>query len=657
MTRPDADVRVRAAVAGVGASGAALALWCAWSIARAGLPASSFVLAGLTLAASVFTLRIPSIESTLAVSEIFALTSVLLYGPEAGALLFGGVAIVLSLRSHFSAAQKIFNFGNLCVSGWLAGVAFFGLARVAPLYLARVPFAPLLMPLAVMTLVYYLCNSGLTAGIVAASSGRAFSRTWREHFLPLAPSYVAGSSVALLLVVAMREIHFAAVALILPMLFISYVTLRTSFGRLEDAKAHVGQLNRLLFSTVETLATAIDAKDEVTHDHVRRVQRGTVALARELGVTDDGTLKAIETAALLHDTGKIAVPEHILNKPGRLTPLEFEKMKRHAPVGAEILSSIEFPYPVTPIVRHHHENWDGSGYPDGLAGTDIPLGARILSVVDCFDALTSDRPYRRRMSDDQALAILLERRGTMYDPIVVDAFVGAHGRIMPAADAELHPAARAIGDARARTCGEAAVTAEIEAPATSAVGEALLAVTSLSRALSGQAQAGDVGALTWTILRQLLPCDAMSLSFLDVRRDAVAVRFSAGRHAAFLRARSCPMGAGVTGWVAVHQRAALNADPAVEFGPAADGLSPPFRSCLAVPLGEADATIAVLAFYSERAGAYSDDHVRLLELLAPRLTSALLDNAIADEEAGAAAPSAATVALRLVAGGRLSSAR
>src|SRR4029077_8021012 len=130
--------------------------------------------------------------------------------------------------------------------------------------------------------------------------------------------------------------------------------------------------------------------------------------------------------ALLHDTGKLAVPEHILNKPGRLTFEEFEKMKLHASVGADILSGIAFPYPVVPIVRHHHENWDGSGYPSGLSGTEIPIGARILAVVDCFDALTSDRPYRPRLSNDEALSILLERRGSMYDPLIVDTFIRFH---------------------------------------------------------------------------------------------------------------------------------------------------------------------------------------------------------------------------------------
>ena len=160
----------------------------------------------------------------------------------------------------------------------------------------------------------------------------------------------------------------------------------------------------------------------MTHGHTGRVQQLALGLAREVGLRDKSHLQALEAAALLHDTGKLAIPEHILNKPGKLTRGEFEKMKEHAKLGADILSSINFPYPVVPIVRHHHENWDGNGYPDGLKGTEIPIGARILAVVDCFDALTSDRPYRPRMSDGDALAILVQRRGSMYDRLIVDTF-------------------------------------------------------------------------------------------------------------------------------------------------------------------------------------------------------------------------------------------
>src|SRR5687767_1193670 len=176
---------------------------------------------------------------------------------------------------------------------------------------------------------------------------------------------------------------------------------------------------------------AIDAKDQITHGHIRRVQQYAVGLASWIGLTDPAQIRAIEAASLLHDMGKLAVPEYILNKPGKLTPAEFEKMKLHASVGADILSAIEFPYPVVPIVRHHHENWNGTGYPDGIKGSDIPIGARILSVVDCFDALTSDRPYRPRLSDAEAIHILVERRGSMYDPLIVDTFIDAHVEIAP----------------------------------------------------------------------------------------------------------------------------------------------------------------------------------------------------------------------------------
>ena len=174
---------------------------------------------------------------------------------------------------------------------------------------------------------------------------------------------------------------------------------------------------------------AIDAKDQITHGHIRRVQRLAVGLARSVGVNDETQIKAIEAAALLHDMGKLAIPEFILNKPGRLTPSEFDVMKQHANIGADILGSIHFPYPVVPIVRHHHEAWDGSGYPNRLKGVAIPLGARILSVVDCFDALTSDRPYRPALSVDDAIAVLVQRRGVMYDPLIVDKFIEAQAQL------------------------------------------------------------------------------------------------------------------------------------------------------------------------------------------------------------------------------------
>ena len=229
----------------------------------------------------------------------------------------------------------------------------------------------------------------------------ADSRSGGSNFRWLWVGYLGAASVAFCLILLLQQQSLAAAAMVLPLLAVFHLTLRASFGRLDDARRHLGDLDRLYLSTVETLAMAIDAKDDVTHSHVRRVQAYAVGLARALNVDDELTLKAIEAAALLHDTGKLAVPERILNKPGKLTESEFEKMKQHVDIGADILSLVEFPYPVVPIVRAHHESWDGSGYPRGLKGARHsdrradPVGGRLLRRADLGSAVPPQDDRRR----------------------------------------------------------------------------------------------------------------------------------------------------------------------------------------------------------------------------------------------------------------------
>ena len=619
---PRLPLAARLVAGAVTVAGAAVVAQSAGTLVRSDLPVQWTVFAFLTVASGMLSLKLPSIDSTrFSISEAFAFASVLLYGPEVGVVTLALDGIRISVRWKMNAVQTAFNFANLALTMWAAGHLFFAVSGSGPLYRSPTPPASLLVSLAFMTAAYFIVNSGLIAAMVGLTSGKSLLSVWKQHYLSLFPSYVAGAAVAMLLVLAFREVQFTAIALSVPFVLICYLTLRTSFGRLEDAKAHVEELNRLLLSTVETLATAIDAKDEVTHDHVRRVQQGTLALARRIGVTDASELQAIEAAALLHDTGKIAVPEHILNKPGRLTPAEFDKMKRHPAIGADILSSIEFPYPVVPIVRHHHENWDGTGYPDGLRGDQIPIGARILAVIDCFDALTSDRPYRRRMTDAEAIAIVRDRRGSMYDPAIVDAFLADYARFMPATDSRPHPASRAIGDARSLDRDDR--PADTVPGADAGVAEGLLAVTSLSRALNGGAGVADVGALLSTILRQVLPCDAMAILVPDPASDDVVVRYAIGLYAARLRSIRCPSGSGISGWVAATGKPAVNADPAFDFGYGARDALPGLRSCLAIPLATNGALAGVLTLYRAESNAFSDDHVRLLELVAARVAAPL----------------------------------
>jgi HD-GYP domain-containing protein (c-di-GMP phosphodiesterase class II) len=173
---------------------------------------------------------------------------------------------------------------------------------------------------------------------------------------------------------------------------------------------------------IEALARAMTDRDKSTHQHAQRVQRYAIALAAEVCLDDDRMIAAIEAASLVHDVGKLGIADRLLQKPGPLTAEEYERVKQHAVIGADLLTTLALPG-IALIVRHHHENWDGTGYPDGLRGENIPLAARVLSIADCYDALTSDRPYRRALSHAVAMKMIQERRGTMYDPAIADAFL------------------------------------------------------------------------------------------------------------------------------------------------------------------------------------------------------------------------------------------
>src|SRR6267142_2572743 len=389
-----------------------------------------FILAALTLISGSATVRLPSSYASISISETFVFTAVLLYGPAAGTVIVALDGLVISFwlsKRHREFHRALFNMSAPAISVWCSSHLFFAAAHIAPLVKEPSPINAILPALILFALTYFGLNSWLITFVIALEKRLDPFQVWKSSFGWLSLNYFGGASVAFLLVGYNRAINLGYVGAIVPLLLVLYFTFKAAMGRVEDADKHVDQLNRLYLSTIETLAMAIDAKDQVTHGHIRRVQLHATNLARQVGIRDEKLLKAIEAAALLHDMGKLAVPEYILNKPGKLTEAEFEKMKLHASVGADILTAIDFPYPVVPIVRHHHENWDGTGYPSGIKGTDIPIGARILSVVDCFDALTSDRPYRQKLSDPEALAILRERRGTMYDPMIVDTFLRVHG--------------------------------------------------------------------------------------------------------------------------------------------------------------------------------------------------------------------------------------
>lgn len=556
------------------------------------------VLAVLTVLTGSFNLKVPSINAYLSVSDAFVFASILIFGTPAGTAtaLIDCLVISLRMRKQNRAVYRLlFNASAPSLSIWLAGTAFYTYSGIAPYNTAFTSLTELFLPFFGFITLHFLINSWLVALAVSLERSEPPLSVWWNNFAWLSINYFSGAYVAALIVTYTKQLDFGALAIIVPLVIVSYLTFRTAIGRAEDKNDHLSELNKLYLSTIETLAMAIDAKDQITHGHIRRVQTYAVGLAKHMGVSEDKLIKAIEAAALLHDMGKLAVPEHILNKPGKLTAAEFEKMKLHASVGADILSAIDFPYPVVPIVRHHHENWNGRGYPDGIHGTDIPIGARILSVVDCFDALTSDRPYRPRLSDDDAIAILVERRGTMYDPLVVDTFIRVHRSIAPQEQPlpVAAPAPSLSSVSRASTESPVGVSH----PDAIAVANAVFPAT-FAEDLAAQ---HDLAGLTTVLARFLgssVPFTALVFFEYDVATDELIARHVIGDIPNLASGLRIPSGDRLTGWVAANRQAIVDSDPALDLGEAATRSAPPLRSSLSVPvLAERELT-GVLTLYS-----------------------------------------------------------
>lgn len=576
-----------------------------------------FLLTALTLFTGSFTVKLPSLQAKISVSDTFVFTSALLFGSAAGVITVVTDALVISLwmkREQRSLLRVLFNATAPATAIWVASETFFALAGVTPGEIDRSHVGQMIAPAFSFALVYFVINTGLVAGALATETQESALDIWLQHFPPVSITYFVGSSIAILIVAYTDAIDLTVLSIIVPVLVISYLTFRHSMGRLEDAQRHVSQVNEMYLSTVETLAMAVDAKDQITHGHIRRVQVYATELAKRLGVTNQQELKALEAAALLHDMGKLAMPEHILNKPGKLTAVEFSEMKRHADIGADLLSSIRFPYPVVPIVRHHHENWDGTGYPSGISRSDIPLGARILSVVDCFDALNSDRPYRRKLQADEAFAILRERRGSMYDPWVVDAFIDVFPQISEKAEAAGQQARTLIIPRHEPNWQDEVRTV---LPATDVDMDADLAALSseLSKALDEE----RAFKIVERYAKRLADVDGCAFFRYASSGNSLTCTMASSEFAS-MRGLQLRPGEGVSGWAWAHKRTISNANASLEFS-ADEGWRRDLRSALSTTVGPAPGApaIGVLTAYAQKHDAFAPDATYAFERVSEML--------------------------------------
>jgi len=405
--------------------------------------------------------------------------------------------------------------------------------------------------------------------------------------------------------------------------------------RIDEERRTARQMSELHMATIEALALAIDAKDQTTPNHIVRVQEYATGLARALGMSDT-ELQAVKTAALLHDIGKLAIPDHILAKAGPLTPEEFQKVRVHPEVGAEILRSVQFPYPVAPMVLSHHERWDGRGYPSGLKEHDIPIGARIICIADYFEALTSDRPYHKALSRDAAAEVLKQEAGKALDPRLVDVFLG----ILPTLAAEIEPADSPLARATSDVRGAGARTA-LTRPASTPLATVfeniavahreIHALYQIAQTMGTKLTVADTMALVSSKLSSLVPFSACALFLYSPSREQLQCRFATGTDSELIQQLTLRSGQGLTGWVARNRRPLVNARPSTDLDAMGSKAPTILQSALVCPLIFNDRLIGTLGVYHTDPSFYRDDHARLLDRVCEQ-AAAVINNAIVFEQ-------------------------
>jgi diguanylate cyclase (GGDEF)-like protein/putative nucleotidyltransferase with HDIG domain len=597
---------------------------------------------GIAVLASRLKVNLPGITGTLSVSFLFILIGVLELS-FSETLTLGAVSMLAQclFPERPNAVQVTF---NVCAGAISTALAY--LAYHHPLANLLVPSHPIL--LGISASVYFIANSGSIATVISLTEHRPLNKILVDCYFWSFPYYLVGAGIAGTIAWLNHTFNWETSLLLVPAVYLIYRSYRLYLGKLDDEKRHVEEMASLHLRTIEALALAIEAKDQTTHDHLQRVRVYAIEVAKELGVAG-AELEALHAAALLHDIGKLAVPEHIISKPGRLTPEEFEKMKIHTLVGAEILERVRFPYPVVPIVRAHHEKWDGSGYPLGLKGAEIPIGARILSAVDYLDALASDRQYRRALPLREVMQKLVAETGKSFDPKVVDVLQRRYQHLerlavaKSAADAN-SPLSTAIkierGDAPAAGFESAVAQDSVgkEASFLSSIAAARQEAQSLfelSQDLGASLSLGETLSVFSVKLKPMVPYDAIAIYIK--REEELFPEFVNGDNYRLFSSLRIPLGQGLSGWVAQNKKPIINGNPSVEPGYLNDPTKfSTLRSALAVPLEGVTGVIGVLALYRAERDAFTSDHLRILLAVTSKMALSI-ENALKYQQAESSA--------------------
>ena len=603
------------------------------------------------LLSSGLKVTLPKGDGTMTVNFPFILLSIIQFSPGQ-ALLLAAASVFAQCRikvlKAFTLIQIIFNVANVVTATVVTWLTFRELTRL------HVELAP---ALALAVTAYFFTNTIPVALVIAWSKGEPPVRLWLREFPWYLPFYIVGAILAVVANLVSIHLGWTTSLLLIPMVYTIHRAYRSQMKAIKDRQIHIDEIEALQLRTIEGLAMAIEAKDHNTHEHLMRVRVYVSEIGTIMGLPKD-QMQALLTASFLHDIGKLAVPEHIINKPGKLTPEEFEKMKIHPIVGADILDRVRFPYPVVPIVRSHHEAWDGSGYPDGLKGKDIPVGARILTIVDCFDALASDRPYRKALPLKEAMEFVKSKAGSQFDPEIVailesrcielERKATEHAVGLEPLNTEIEvwrgaaPGAGFEEDNSttlpthpAETSSDLLRHGAADGPRTSGSPLELIAeanreaqaIFEMSQILGSSLSPNETISVMSSRLRRLVPFDCLAV-YLKID-EALSLQYIDGDGARCLSTDALPIGEGLSGWVAHNGKAILNGNPKVEPNYIVKrNLGTQLSSALSLPLFDLSSEVfGVLTVYAGAPDAFSRDHLRILQAVESKF-SLSLENAL-----------------------------
>jgi diguanylate cyclase (GGDEF)-like protein/putative nucleotidyltransferase with HDIG domain len=602
----------------------------------------------IAVLAATLKVELPGIDSTMSVTFLFVLLGILELSLAETLVLGCATALVQSLwkaKHRPDAVKLLFNIFGVNSNGIF--LSYFAYRTAAGLLGDSLP---LLLLIAVCT--FFLSTSMSVAIVIALVQRQPLRGICAETYFWSLGYNLAGAALVAIIHVSNQYVGWQSALLVVPVMYIIFRSYHLYLGRLEDQKKrveveeqhvvaeklHVEQVCALHLRTIEGLALAIDAKDHTTHEHLHRVRTYAIEIGKELGLVGQD-LDALRAAALLHDIGKLAVPDHIINKPGRLTPEEFEKMKIHPIVGADILERVAFPYPVAPIVRAHHEKWNGMGYPDGLQGEEIPIGARILAAVDCLDAVASDRQYRKALPLDEAMQQVVKESGQSFDPRVVEILARRYRELeanavisLESAKEDSHSFSYKVARGEQPGAGfernhNSRVTAQTDflSSIASAHQEAHT-LFELNQDLGNSLSLDETLSLVAIRLRKLVPYDSI-VAFIK-KGDLLVPEFVSGDNFRLLSSLAIPIGTGLCGWVAENAKPIINGNPAVEIGFAHDPKwNMELRSALVVPLEGLTGLVGVLALYQDELDAFTSDHLRVLQVITSKV-ALIIENAL-----------------------------